>query len=255
MLKHRVIPVLLIKNNGLVKTVNFKKEKYVGDPINAIKIFNEKEVDELVLLDISASKNLSGPNYRKIEEVVSECFMPLCYGGGVTNINEFGDVLSIGVEKVSLNHGILEDTRLISEAADKFGVQSVVVSIDIKKNLFGKYKVFSHCKGKISQYDPLEFAATIENAGAGEILLNVVDRDGLMQGYDVQIIRDIADKVNVPLIACGGAGKIEDIVECIQDGKASAAAAGSMFVFHGKHKAVLISYPNYKELEERLNRF
>lgn len=247
----RVIPVLLLKNGGLVKSVKFKNFKYVGDPINAVKIFNEKEVDEIVILDIDASKENRGPDLEKVKEIASEAFIPLGYGGGITNIDQIKALLFHGVEKVVLNASTHHSPALITEAARQFGSQSVVVSIDVKKNLFGKHRVFQHVTGKSTSLDPLTFAKEMVERGAGEIFLNSVDLDGTQQGYDMALVDKISKEVEVPVIICGGARHIADFRGAIQTG-ASACAAGSIFVFHGEHKAVLISYPSQENLKKEL---
>ena len=252
MLKNRVIPCLLLRNNGLVKTVRFKDPKYVGDPINAVRIFNEKEVDELIFLDIDASKKGASPNFGLIKDIALECFMPFCYGGGVRAIEDIRKIFSLGAEKVSINSAGLRNPALIKEAAATFGSQSVVAAIDVKKDFLGRYRVYDHSKNKTINIDPVEFARKATGMGAGEILINSVDRDGTGEGYDLELVRKVSDSVTVPIIALGGAGNVDDIVKAIKEGRASAAAAGSMFVFHGKYRAVLITYPDYKELEQAL---
>lgn len=247
----RVIPVLLLKGGGLVKSVKFKNYKYVGDPINAVKIFNEKEVDEIAILDIDASKENRGPDLEKIKEIASEAFIPLGYGGGITRIDQIKDLLFHGVEKVVLNASTHHTPELITEAANQFGSQSVVVSIDVKKTLFGKYRVFQHTNGKNTSLDPLKFAKEMVERGAGEIFLNSVDLDGTQQGYDLNLVEKISQEVEVPVIICGGARNISDFRAAIHSG-ASACAAGSIFVFHGEHKAVLISYPSQESLKKEL---
>ena len=252
MLKNRVIPCLLLRNNGLVKTVRFKDPKYVGDPINAVRIFNEKEVDELIFLDIDASKKGASPNFGLIKDIALECFMPFCYGGGVRAIEDIRKIFSLGAEKVSINSAGLRNPALIKEAAATFGSQSVVAAIDVKKDFLGRYRVYDHSKNKTINIDPVEFARKATGMGAGEILINSVDRDGTGEGYDLELVRKVSDSVTVPITALGGAGNVDDIVKAIKEGRASAAAAGSMFVFHGKYRAVLITYPDYKELEQAL---
>lgn len=247
MLKHRVIPCLLLQNNGLVKTQKFSHPKYVGDPINAIRIFNEKEVDELIVIDIQASKLGQEPNYQLIEEFAGECFMPLCYGGGIKTVEQAQRLFAAGVEKISLQSSIISDCNLVREITSRFGNQSVVVSIDIKKNLLGQYKLYSSTQGKIISMDWLDFLRQATQAGAGEILLNSVDKDGAMTGMDLQLIATAASVCTVPLIALGGVGSLTDIQSAIKAG-ASAVAAGSFFVFHGPHRAVLITYPQYTQL-------
>ncbi|MEW6608431.1 MAG: AglZ/HisF2 family acetamidino modification protein [bacterium] len=252
MLKNRVIPCLLLQNQGLVKTIRFKEPKYVGDPINAIRIFNEKEVDELIFLDIIASKVGRSPNFEILQNIVGECFMPLCYGGGISRLEDIQKIFSLGVEKISINSFALKNIDFIKQASEIFGSQSIVVTIDVKKNFLEKYKVYDHTRNKITDIDPVEFAITTQEMGAGEILLNSVDRDGTQGGYDIDLITKITNVLSIPVIAMGGAGKIDDFVDAVKKGNASAVAAGSMFVFHGKHRAVLITYPEYQELEKRL---
>ncbi|WOD12589.1 AglZ/HisF2 family acetamidino modification protein [Pseudomonas sp. NyZ704] len=244
MYRSRIIPCLLIQNRGLVKTVKFKSPVYVGDPVNAIKIFNEKEVDELVLLDIKASELGVEPDYELIAEVAGECFMPVCYGGGIRNLEQAKRIFSSGIEKISLNSAAIEEPNLIRRIADIYGSQSVVVSIDCKKSIFGKYSVMTRSGTKNMKLDPAEWAVTVEGAGAGEIFLNSIDRDGTMRGYDIDLVKAVTSVVSIPVIACGGAGSLQDLVEPIDLAGASAVAAGSLFVFHGKRKAVLINYPS-----------
>lgn len=244
----RVIPVLLLQNSGLVKTQKFKNPKYVGDPINAVKIFNEKEVDELIFLDISATKEFRKPNYKLLNEIATECFMPLCYGGGIKNIADIRDVINTGVEKVAINAAAIEKPDFIKEASENFGSSTIIVSIDIKKNFWGKKTIHTYSASKNTGIDPIKFAQKMQEYGAGELLINSVDRDGFMNGYDLELIEKISKVVDIPVIACGGAGNLQHLKEAIEHG-ASAVAAGSMFVFHGTHRAVLINYPSQKELQ------
>lgn len=252
MLKHRVIPCLLLRNGGLVKTHKFAQPKYVGDPINAIRIFNEKEVDELLVLDVEASKSKGEPNYDLIEQFAGECFMPLCYGGGITSIDQARRLFSLGVEKVSLQTSALASLALVSDITSLYGSQSVVVSIDVKKSLFGQYKLYSSATGKKMNVDWLDFLKKAIEAGAGEILLNAVDRDGTLSGMDIPLIESVAGACSVPLIAVGGARSLADIKAAVQAG-ASAVACGAFFVYHGPHRAVLITYPKYAELTALLD--
>lgn len=250
MLQTRVIPVLLLDTDGLVKTVKFKSPKYVGDALNTVKIFNEKEVDEIIILDINVSKQGSEPNYALIEDFASECFMPVCYGGGITTIEQMRKIFALGIEKVSLNTTVLNDFDLIKEACSLFGSQSIVVSIDVKKDLMGRYKVFNHIKKKIEKVDFISYLEELEALSMGEILINNVDLDGTQKGYDIELMKIVTAKVNVPVIACGGAGDLKDFKQVQEEANVSAVAAGSFFVFHGKHKAVLITYPKYAELKK-----
>jgi imidazole glycerol-phosphate synthase subunit HisF len=245
----RVIPVLLLKNSGLYKSVKFKDPKYVGDPINAIKIFNEKEVDELVLLDINATLENKEPQYELIKSIASECFMPLCYGGGISRIDQIEKLLSLGVEKVCINSNAIKNPAFISEASKIFGSSTIVVSIDVKKNIWGKYHIYSQ-SGKINTgLDPVKFAVEMEENGVGELMINSIDKDGTMLGYDTEIIKKVSTSVSVPVIAMGGAGEFSHLAKAITEGHASAVAAGSFFVFHGKHRAVLITYPSYEKMD------
>lgn len=247
MIISRVIPALLLRNKGLVKTIRFKDPTYVGDPINAVKIFNEKEVDELIFLDIDASRNSSEPPFAQIKDIASECFMPLCYGGGINKIEHISEIIKCGVEKVSINSFAVKNPEFIAKAAEVFGSSTIVVALDVKKSLFGKYSVYTNGGTENTGKDPVEFARLAEKMGAGELLLNSIDRDGMMQGYDIELIKKIAHNISIPLIVLGGAGNIQHMHEAIKTGGASAVAAGSFFVFHGKRRAVLISYPSVQE--------
>ena len=241
MFKNRVIPCLLLKDKGLVKTVKFNNPGYVGDPMNAVKIFNEKKVDELIFLDIAASREKRKPGFDLIADIASECFMPFCYGGGITTLEEIKNILFLGAEKVSISSYAVENPGFVKESSVKFGAQSIVVSINVKKDLSGKYKVYNSSTDKLTGIDPVEFALKMESFGAGELFLNSVDRDGTFEGYDLELIKQVARAVAVPVIACGGAGSAEDFAGALDCG-ASAVAAGSLFVFYGKHRAVLINY-------------
>lgn len=252
MLKNRIIPCLLLKDGGLVKSTKFRNDVYVGDPLNAIKIFNEKEVDEIVLLDINATITGKGPNFRLLEEVASECFMPLSYGGGISSLDQMQRLFAIGVEKIVLNSALHINPTLVRDAVNAFGGQAIVASIDVKNKFFGGKEVMVFSGKKGTNIDPIKFSKYVESLGVGEILLTSVDRDGLMKGYDIELIRMVSCVVNIPVIASGGAGEIQDFKKAIKYGEASAAAAGSMFVFYGPHKAVLISYPDYQELRKIL---
>lgn len=245
----RVIPSLLIHKGGLVKSVQFKDYKYVGDPINAVKIFNEKEVDEIAVIDIDASKENKAPNIAKIAEIASEAFMPMAYGGGITTIEQIKEILYNGIEKVIINKAAHTTPHLITQAANLFGNQSIVVSIDVKKVFLKGYRVFIENGKKNTGLHPVEFAITAEKLGVGEILLNSIDKDGTFTGYDLALIQQVSKAVNIPVIAIGGASSVEDFAKAKQAG-ASAVSAGSMFVFQRPHKAVLISYPTRKEIKE-----
>ncbi len=247
----RVIPVLLIQNGGLVKTVNFKNPVYVGDPINAVKIFNEKEIDEIAVLDIDASRQNRGPDMARIKEIAGEAFIPLAYGGGISTIQQVNDLFYLGVEKVIFNYNAVHNLALLTESAKLVGSQSIVASIDVKKNWLGKYEVVTLNGTKKTSMDPVEMARKVVDAGAGEIFLNSVERDGTYKGYDLQVLTKICAAVTVPVITCGGASGIPDFLEACKAG-ASAVAAGSMFVFQRPHQAVLISYPSQDELRSSL---
>lgn len=243
----RIIPVLLIDNQDLVKTVNFKNPTYLGDPINAVKIFNIKGIDELSILDISATKNNKEPDWDLLKDIASQAFMPLSYGGGLKNIEQIKQLFKIGYEKVVINSSFVENPSLITEAANFAGSQSVVVSIDAKK-VNNDYKCFINDGKTMVDCSPVEMAIKAENYGAGEIFINSIDNDGKMEGYDLELVRNITSAVSIPVIACGGAGQVKDLKEVIRTGGAHAAAGGSMFVYYGKLKAVLITAPSEKEL-------
>jgi cyclase len=251
MLKNRVIPALLLKNGGLVKTTKFKDPKYVGDPINAIKIFNEKQVDELMVLDITASKEGREPNYSLIEQFAGECFMPLAYGGGIRTFEQAKRLFASGVEKICLQTAALENPGLVTELADRFGSQSVMVSLDIKKNWLGNPQVFSASREKTLSTNWLDLLHQLIKAGAGEVLLNAVDKDGTLSGPDLDLIQKASKAIEVPLIAVGGISSLDDIKAAVNVG-ASGVAAGAFFVYYGPHRAVLITYPKYEELENLL---
>ncbi len=252
MLTTRVIPVLLLRGSGLYKTQRFKKPKYVGDPLVALKIFNEKEVDEIVVLDTTASIEGRGPNLPLIEDMASECFMPLAYGGGITSIEQMNKLFYLGVEKVVLNTSAAANPQLITEAAERFGSQSVVVSIDVATKMFRGKAVYVEGGRRNTRVPPVEFAQRAEELGAGEIILNSVDRDGMMQGYDLEMLRSVVDAVNIPVVAVGGAGEPMHFQQAVEQAGVSAVAAGSMFVFQGPHRAVLINMPERSQLEQTL---
>lgn len=247
MLTTRVIPCLLWKNAGFVKTERFRNARYLGDPINIVKIFNEKEVDEIIIVDITATIENRPPRIKELEKIVSECFMPVCYGGGIRSVENAKEILNVGVEKVAINSAAIEDPLLVRRTADIFGSQSTVSSIDVSKSFRGMYDVVTRGGSGGTGLDPVSVAMEMEEMGAGEILLNSVERDGTMQGYDIELIKRVSDAVSVPVIACGGAGQVRHFRDAVDAG-ASAVAAGSMFVFQGKYRAVLISYPSEQEL-------
>lgn len=245
----RVIPCLLLQGRGLVKTVSFRRPRYVGDPINAVRIFNDKGVDELVFLDISATTCAAEPNYRLISDIAAEAFMPFAYGGGVRTIDQARRLVRIGAEKIIVNTAALDRPELVCELASVLGSQSVVVSIDVRRRrLFGRYEVVSHSGTRPRDVELAVWAQRAEALGAGEILLTSVECDGQMSGYDLDLIRSVSSSVDIPVVACGGAGHLMHMAEAVSKGGASAVAAGSMFVYHGKHRAVLITYPNRHEI-------
>jgi imidazole glycerol-phosphate synthase subunit HisF len=245
----RVIPCLLLSGRGLVKTVAFKDPRYLGDPRNTVRIFNEKEVDELVLLDIRATPSGSSPNFELIEEIVGEAFMPIAYGGGVKSIEQCSRIFAIGVEKVVLNTSALENPDFVHAAAREFGSQSIVVCIDSRKKKFIGDRVYTRGGTRDTGLDPESAAKAMQEAGAGELIIQSVDRDGSMSGYDLELVRKVTRAVSIPVVACGGAGSVADLEAVIKTGGASAASAGSMFVFHGRHRAVLINFPAQNDLE------
>lgn len=249
----RIIPCLLLRDNGLVKTVKFKESTYLGDPINTIKIFNEKEVDEILFLDIDATKAKKDPPYELIRKISGECFMPFGYGGGIRSLDQIEKIIKSGAEKVVINTKAFLDKDFIREAVKHFGSSTIVLSADVKKDIFRKYKVYIEGGTRNTGKDPVDYAAEIEDMGAGEMLLTSIDRDGTMLGYDIELLRIVSAKIKIPVIACGGAGKIEDFRSAIIEGGAAAAAAGSFFVFHGKRRAVLITYPSYQEITNLFN--
>lgn len=255
MLRPRIIPCLLVRHRGLVKTIGFRNPKYVGDPINAVRIFNEKKVDELLIIDIGATAEGKEPDYALIEQVASECRMPLCYGGGVKNIDQIGFIIGLGVEKVALSSCAIERPEIISEASERFGSQSIVVVMDVKKNKTNNgYQIYTHNGQKATGKCPIEMAALMEKLGAGEIVINSIDNDGCMKGYDVNLTREIKNKINLPLTCLGGAGSLRDVEQLIREHGIIGAAAGSLFVFKGIYRAVLINYPTPMEKDALIQR-
>lgn len=248
MITNRVIPCLLLKDGGLVKGKKFKKHVYIGDPINTVRLFNDKEVDELVFLDIDATLQKNEPNFELIEDIASEAFMPVAYGGGINKVEHIEKLFKIGIEKVVINSAYSDSLAFIESAVELAGSQSIVASIDVKKNLFGKFSVMTHSGSKVLSNDPVYIAKQLEESGVGEILITSIDNEGTKKGLDINLIKSISDAVSVPVIANGGVGDITHMSDGIKAG-ASAVSAGAFFVFHGKHDAVLITYPEYKILE------
>ena len=253
MLRPRIIPCLLVHKNGLVKSVQFNNYKYIGDPINAVRIFNEKESDELMLIDIDATVSKNEPNYKLIQNIASECRMPLCYGGGIKNVEQAQNIFSLGVEKIALSSVLIETPNLITEIASKVGSQSVVAVLDIKKKMFGGYELYTHNGKKATGINPIDFIKKIEDLGAGEIVINSIDNDGMMNGYDLNLVEQARISTSLPLTVLGGAGRITDISKLIKNYGIIGAAAGSLFVFKGVYKAVLINYPSTLEKDNIIN--
>ena len=252
MLRTRVMPCLLLDGEALVKTVRFRRPSYVGDPVNTVRIFNEKEVDEIIILDIRATREQARPSFDLIAEIAGECFMPVTYGGGVRDVEDMKRIFQCGVEKIALNAYAVENPAFIRRASDVFGSQSIVVSMDVKKNLFGQYRVVTHGGRNRTGLDPVAHARAMAGQGAGEILLNSVDRDGTFQGFDLELIQSVVRAVDMPVIACGGAGCLEDLGRAAREGGASGVAAGSLVVYQGPNRSVLINFPQPADLESIL---
>jgi imidazole glycerol-phosphate synthase subunit HisF len=248
MFRPRVIPVLLLKNLGLVKSVKFKDYRYIGDPINAVKLFNDLGADELAFLDILASNEKRSIALEFVKRVGDEANMPFSVGGGIRTNIEIQEILRAGAEKVILNTKAGETPAFVKEASDEFGSSTIVVSIDVKKSFFGKELVYIYSGNKATKYDPVSFAILMEDQGAGEIIINSIEQDGMMDGYDISLIKRISEAVRIPVVALGGAGSNNDLRKVVLEGYASAVAAGSMFVYHGPRRAVLINYPTQEEL-------
>lgn len=244
----RVVPTLLLKAGGLYKTRQFASEKYVGDPINAVRIFNEKEADELALIDIGAARRAAPPDLELLSDIAGEAFMPMSYGGGVASCDLVHTLVTQGYERIIVNSAAVRNPRLVSEIVSRFGTSTLIAAIDIKRDRLGRYHVYIHGGQEKTKLDPVDWARTLSELGVGEIMINSIDRDGEMGGYDLSLLRQIAANVAVPVIASGGAGQLADFRDAVQAG-ASAVAAGAFFVFHGKHRAVLISYPSRELLE------
>ena len=253
MLKTRVIPCLLLKDESLVKTVKFKKYNYIGDPINTVRIFNELEVDELMFLDIFASKDNRDINFELLKDIANECFMPLSYGGNIKSLDDAKKIFEIGFEKLVINSNSFDNLDLIKQLSEYFGNQSIIGSIDIKKSFFGKKKIFSHHATIKQNQDVVIWSKRLENAGVGELLITSVEQEGTWNGYDIQLIKEITDNVQVPVIANGGAGNIEHLSEVVKRANASACAVGSMVVYQKKDMGVLVNFPDRKRLEEVLS--
>ena len=249
MFRPRVIPCLLLKGDGLVKTVKFENARYIGDPLNAVKIFNAKQADELIFLDIAASREKRTISVELVEKIADETFMPFAAGGGIRSLSQIREMLSAGAEKVVINTQAILNPRLIREASSQFGSQSIIVSMDVKKKAFGKYKIYSHGGTKATRLDPVDLAVEMQHLGAGELLVNSIDRDGSMAGFDLELLKRVAVAVTVPVVACGGAGHHKDLSSAVYDGHASAVSAGSLFVYHGPKRAVLINFPSKEELK------
>lgn len=255
MLYPRIIPCLLVHKKGLVKTTRFKDPKYVGDPINAVKIFNEKEVDELIVLDIDASRTGRDPDYQLIENLAVECRMPFCYGGGIKTVDQALKIFSLGVEKIAVSSVAVEQPEIVRKMAERVGSQSVVIVLDAKKSLWrNRYELFTHNGTRATGIDPVEFARHMQHLGAGEIVINSIDQDGAMKGYDMNLIHKIREVIHIPMTVMGGAGTLDDIGGVIRQHGIIGAAAGSLFVFKGKFRAVLINYPTAAEKEILLSR-
>jgi cyclase len=244
----RIIPCLLLRDSGFVKTRAFKNPVYLGDCFNTVRLFSEKEADELLILDIAATPSGRSPNFELLQALASECFMPVAYGGGIRTMEDMRRLLRAGFEKVVLNTEAQRRPDVIEEAAQEFGSQAVVVALDVRRKMFGRYEVSVNGGRQATGIDPVTAATRAADRGAGEILLNSIDRDGSMEGYDIELIRAVTAAVSVPVVACGGAGKLRDFRDAILEGGASAVAAGSLFVFVGKHRAVLITYPSQTDL-------
>jgi imidazole glycerol-phosphate synthase subunit HisF len=250
MLQPRVTPCLLISNKGLVKTVKFKPFKYIGDPINAVKIFNEKEADELIVLDIDASSKSLEPDFSTIKKLAAECRMPLCYGGGIKNLEQAKSIIKLGVEKIAISSEFIENPKIVTEISNEIGSQSVVVVLDVKKTIFNKYEVCIHNGQKRTGQPLIDLVQKAEKLGAGEIVINSIDNDGVMKGYDLALASKIRKAVEIPITLLGGAGDLKDIGELIKLCGVVGAAAGSFFVFKGSLRAVLINYPSYSEKDK-----
>lgn len=255
MLRPRIIPCLLVRSKGLVKTTKFKDARYLGDPMNAVRIFNEKEADELMIIDIDATVEGRGPDFKMIENWAEECRMPLCYGGGITTVEQAQQIFSLGVEKIAISSGAINNLSLIEEISKKVGSQSVVIVLDVKKKMFGGYEVYTHNGKKATGKNPFDLIRKFQELGAGEIVINNIDADGVMNGYDLDLIEKARNSTTLPLTAIGGAGSLEDIGGLISKYGIIGASAGSLFVYKGKLKGVLISYPNFTEKDALIKKY
>lgn len=253
MLGTRVIPTLLLKGDSLVKTVKFGAYNYIGDPVNTVRVFNELEVDELIFFDIEASRKGNGPNFLKLQEIANECFMPVGYGGGIRTLDQAKEIFQIGLEKVVINSFAYERPKIITELANEFGSQSVIGGIDVKSNMWSKRQLYSHSGKKKQKKKLIDWAKELESLGAGELIINVIDRDGTWAGFDVDLIKSVTSSVDIPVVASGGAGSIQDIKEVVQQGGASAVAVGSMVMYKSPGFGVLVNYPDKRKLEEIFN--
>ena len=253
MLAPRIIPCLLVHEKGLVKTVKFKDPVYVGDPINVVRIFNEKESDELMVIDIDATVQNREPDFKMIENLASVCRMPLCYGGGIKTVEQATRIFNLGVEKIALSSAAIENPKLVSDIAKEVGNQSVVIVIDVKKKMFGGYDIYTHNGTKKAKLDLEKFILDLQSLGVGEIVLNSIDNDGVMKGYDISLIDKVKSLINVPITVLGGAGSLEDIKTLIDRFGIIGCSVGSLFVFKGKYKAVLINYPKDSEKKQLFN--
>jgi len=242
------LPALLLQGGRLVKTVRFRKPRYVGDPINAVRIFNEKEVDELIVIDIDAGRAGGSIPLKLVTRIAGECFMPMTYGGGIRTLDQIAQIMAAGVEKVSINRAAVADRGFVARAAKRFGSQSIVVSIDVRRRLFGQYEICVDGGRRRAGLEPVSLALELESEGAGEILLTSINQEGTMTGYDVDLVRRVASAVSIPVIACGGAGSIDDVIGVVCDAGAAAAAVGSMAVYQGRNRGVLIGFPTRKQL-------
>lgn len=248
MLDIRVIPVLLLRRHGLVKTVRFRKPRYVGDPINVVRIFNQKEADELILTEVVATKEGRGPDFDLLERIASEAFMPVCYGGGVRSVAEAKKILRVGMEKIAVNSAFLERPELARDLAGSLGSQCVVASVDVKRTWRGSYEVYSHAGRRVPERDPLRWVERLVALGVGEVFLNAVQRDGTMQGCDLALLERFRGKFDVPVIACGGVGSVADMRAAVRAGGLAAVGVGARFIYEGPYRAVLISYLSRDEM-------